>query len=445
MNARRTSSTMLTPEVLGSALPVGRFVIGLRRLLNEEPTLQHQMLRGEIARWSRARSGHVYLTLRDDEGSIDAVMWSSRAPDQDVQEGAEVVVVGSVDLYPPRGQLQLQVTSIHAVDTIGELEAERRKLIASLKAEGVLDRPRRTLPTVPRHVAIIIGAESAAEADVLRLTENRWPGLRRTVIGVLVQGEKAAEEIARGLRVAARLADPDHARTRGVPPVDVIIVGRGGGSAEDLWAFNLERVVRAMVSMPVPVVSAVGHESDVLVSDLVADVRASTPSDAAERVVPVRLDLDQHHDGLALRLEGAAARRFAEVRQHHRLLRHRLAGAPVSGLARARTQLAELQSRLDHTVDARVGAAMRSLTEHQHALQRAADLHLAQHRERLAGLEAALRTTDPRKVLERGYGMLQQPDGGVIGSVADVAVGDALLVHLADGTVTTAVEDVNRT
>ena len=436
---------MLTPEVLGSALPVGRFVLGLRRLLNEEPTLQHQMLRGEIARWSRARSGHVYLTLRDDDGSIDAVMWSSRAPKTDFQEGAEVVVIGSVDLYPARGQLQLQVTSIHAVDTIGELEAERRKLIAALKAEGVLDRPRRPLPALPRHVAIVIGSQSAAEADVLRLTENRWPGLRRTVIGVLVQGEKAAEELARGLRVAARLADPVHAAASGVPPVDVIIVGRGGGSTEDLWAFNLERVARAVVSMPVPVVSAVGHESDVLVSDLVADVRASTPSDAVERVVPVRSDLEQHHDDLALRLEAAAARRFAETRQHHRLLRHRLAGAPVSGLTRARDELADLRSRLNHTVDVLVSEATATLIGHRHALHRATEAHLGRERERLAGLGAALRTTDPRRVLERGYGMLQQPDGDVIGSVSEVAVGDALLVHLADGTVTTAVEDVHRT
>ncbi|MGB0150710.1 MAG: exodeoxyribonuclease VII large subunit [Candidatus Poseidoniaceae archaeon] len=436
---------MLTPEVLGSALPVGRFVLGLRRLLNEEPTLQHQMLRGEIARWSRARSGHVYLTLRDDDGSIDAVMWSSRAPRADVEEGAEVVVIGSVDLYPARGQLQLQVTSIHAVDTIGELEAERRKLIAALKAEGVLDRPRRPLPALPRHVAIVIGSQSAAEADVLRLSENRWPGLRRTVIGVLVQGEKAAEEIARGLRVAARLADPVHAAASGVPPVDVIIVGRGGGSTEDLWAFNLERVARSVVSMPVPVVSAVGHESDVLVSDLVADVRASTPSDAVERVVPVRSDLEQHHDDLALRLEAAAARRFAETRQHHRLLRHRLAGAPVSGLTRARDQLADLRARLNHTVDVQVSEATATLVGHRHALHRATEAHLGRERERLAGLGAALRTTDPRRVLERGYGMIQQPDGDVIGSVSDVAVGDALLVHLADGTVTTAVEDVHRT
>jgi len=436
---------MLTPEVLGSALPVGRFVLGLRRLLNEEPTLQHQMLRGEIARWSRARSGHVYLTLRDDDGSIDAVMWSSRAPRMDLEEGSEVVVIGSVDLYPTRGHLQLQVASIHAVDTIGELEAERRKLIAALKAEGVLDRPRRPLPALPRHVAIVIGSQSAAEADVLRLSEDRWPGLRRTVIGVLVQGEKAAEELARGLRVAARLADPIYAASRGAPPVDVIIVGRGGGSTEDLWAFNLERVARAVVSMPVPVVSAVGHESDVLVSDIVADVRASTPSDAVERVVPVRSDLEQHHDDLALRLEASAARRFAETRQHHRLLRHRLAGAPASGLSRARGQLGDLRSRLDQTVDARLTETANRLVERGHALQRAVDVHLGRQRERLAGLGAALRTTDPRKVLERGYGMLQQPDGSVIGSVGDVAVGDALMVHLADGTVTTAVEDVHRT
>ncbi|MEC8265894.1 MAG: exodeoxyribonuclease VII large subunit, partial [Candidatus Thermoplasmatota archaeon] len=181
------------------------------------------------------------------------------------------------------------------------------------------------------------------------------------------------------------------------------------------------------------------------VSDLVADVRASTPSDAVERVVPVRSDLEQHHDDLALRLEAAAARRFAETRQHHRLLRHRLAGAPVSGLTRARDELADLRSRLNHTVDVLVSEATATLIGHRHALHRATEAHLGRERERLAGLGAALRTTDPRRVLERGYGMLQQPDGDVIGSVSEVAVGDALLVHLADGTVTTAVEDVHRT
>ena len=146
-----------------------------------------------------------------------------------------------------------------------------------------------------------------------------------------------------------------------------------------------------------------------------------------------------------MRLAGAAARRFGEVRQHHRLLRHRLAGAPVSGLSRARDQLADLRSRLNHTVDVQVSEATATLIGHRHALHRATEMHLGRQRERLAGLEAALRTTDPRKVLERGYGMLQQPDGSVIGSVSDVAVGDGLLVHLVDGTVTTAVEDVHRT
>ena len=165
---------------------------------------------------------------------------------------------------------------------MGILEERKKQLITDLRNEGLLDRVRRQLPTIPKHIAIITGSGSAALADMNRLIENRWPGLRRTIIGVMVQGENAPSEIVRGLLAASKLSVPEIAAKLNYPPVDLIIVGRGGGAPEDLWAFNLEPVVRAIVAAKVPVVSAVGHESDLLVSDLVADLRASTPSNAID-------------------------------------------------------------------------------------------------------------------------------------------------------------------
>ena len=428
--------------LLADAVPVGQFVHGLRRLLKEEPTLQRQSIRGEISRWSRARSGHVYLTLRDDDGAIDAVMWASKAPHMDFQEGQEVVAVGSIDLYPPRGQLQFSVDSLRRVDRLGELEAQRRRLVEQLRAEGVLDRPRRPLPWPPKHVAVVIGSNSAAEADVLRLSEDRWPGLRRTVVGVLVQGDGAAEELERGLNLVARLADPAVAEQRGQPPVDAIILGRGGGSVEDLWAFNLERVARAVLRMPVPVISAVGHETDVLVTDLVADVRASTPSDAVERLVPVRSDLEQHHDGLEVRLYGSAKRRVNEEGQRLQLLRHRLAGGPSLGLSRASRALDLLSGRLGVAVDASLGRERGKLAGIRTALEVGIDRRLARERNAMTRLEATLLSTDPRQVMERGYGMVARTDGRLVSSISHVAPGDGLMVHLADGSASTTVDKV---
>ena len=442
MNGRPCFPHVPSEELLAGALPIGRFVHGLRRMLQEEPTLQRQVLRGEVGRWTRARSGHVYLTLRDDDGSMDAVMWSSRAPPDDVEEGAEVIVLGSVDLYPPRGQVQLSVERIYAVDSLGDLEAQRRRLVEVLRSEGVLDRARRPLPYPPKHVAVVIGAGSAAEADVLRLSEDRWPGLRRTVIGVLVQGEGAEAELVRGLEVAASMADPAVAARLGCPPVDAIIVGRGGGSTEDLWAFNLETVVRAVLRMPVPVISAVGHEVDVVVTDLVADVRASTPSDAAERLVPVRADMLQHHDELEERLTHATLRKIGEAVRGLELLRHRLSAAPGTGLSTATRRMDALEGRMAVAAEARLRRHREHLARAQHSLQQRISQRLAADQAQLAAIEAVLRNTDPRRVMERGYGMLQGEDGRLITSVAQIRAGDGLMVHLGDGSAMTTVENV---
>jgi exodeoxyribonuclease VII large subunit len=244
-----------------------------------------------------------------------------------------------------------------------------------------------------------------------RLMANRWPDMRTTVIGVLVQGEHAAREIVRGLAITRQLAQPDVAQRLDLPPVDVVIVGRGGGSPEDLWAFNLEPVVRAILASPVPVISAVGHEQDHLVSDLVADVRASTPSNAIERLVPDRNALLQLHDELDERVHAAVVRRIGELRQRLNLLANQLRHAPGKGIFTAKERLTALNNRLQRTMDT----------------------SLSHHRQRLARLHATLQAAHPQRVLERGYSMVQNDEGHVISNVSNLEQGQTIRLQFADG------------
>ena len=341
-----------------------------------------------------------------------AVIWKGRcAIDPSIKEGSEVVILASIDLYVLRGEIQLNVERIEPVSVLGELEKTKRLLVEQLRREGELDRPRHMIPALPRHIAIITGAGSAALSDMQRLIENRWPGLRRTVIGVLVQGPRATEEIVRGLAAARRLSDPSVAKKRSEPPVDLVIVGRGGGSPEDLWAFNLEPVVRAIIASPVPVVSAVGHESDILVSDLVADLRASTPSDAIERVVPVLPELYYLLDEYEERLRVASRRQIHDSKQLLSILHARLRVAPMAGLNHAKAKMLALSSRIQ-------------ISTHQ---------SLGLQATRLAHFEASLSAIHPQRVLERGYSMTQTSDGTVLSSIIGLQVGQKVILNFADG------------
>jgi len=231
------------------------------------------------------------------------------------------------------------------------------------------------------------------------------------VIEVLVQGEHAAQEIVRGLAVTRALARPEVALRLGLPPVDAVIVGRGGGSPEDLWAFNLEPVVRAILASTVPIISAVGHEQDHLVSDLVADVRASTPSNAIERLVPERQAMVQWLDEFDVRIEGAMQRRLQELRQHLALLANQLRHAPGKGIYSAKERLSHLN----------------------HRIQRSMETTVSRRKQRLAQLEATLNAAHPKRVLERGYSMVQDDKGGVISDVANLKEGQTIQLQFADG------------
>jgi len=409
-------------EVTTGPLPVGQFVTMVKRALTSEPLFQRQAIKGEVSQWKSYASGHTYFTLRDNDGQMSAVIWKGRcAIHPSIKEGTEVVVTANVDVYVKRGNIQLIVERIEPVNALGAMEEAKRLLVERLRNEGELDRPRARPPTIPKHIAIVTGAGSAALADMQQLIENRWPGLRRTVIGVLVQGQRASEEIVRALALTRRLADPVVAEQRGEPPVDLVIVGRGGGSHEDLWAFNLEPVIRSIIASPVPVVSAVGHESDLLVSDLVADVRASTPSNAIERTVPVRAELEQWLDELDDRLAHATRRTFGDARQRLVGLHARLKVAPLAGINVERRSMLSLQSRLNRATESR----------------------LANERTRLASIEASLHTIHPKRVLERGYAMTQTKDGTVVTNTKMLELGQEFSLHFVDGSAEAAVTQIH--
>ena len=409
-------------EVTTGPLPVGQFVTMVKRALTSEPLFQRQAIKGEVSQWKSYASGHTYFTLRDNDGQMSAVIWKGRCTiHPSIKEGTEVVVTANVDVYVKRGNIQLIVEQIEPVNALGAMEEAKRLLVERLRNEGELDRPRNRPPAIPKHIAIVTGVGSAALADMQQLIENRWPGLRRTVIGVLVQGQRASEEIVRALALTRRLADPVVAANRGEPPVDLVIVGRGGGSPEDLWAFNLEPVIRSIIASPVPVVSAVGHESDLLVSDLVADVRASTPSNAIERTVPVRAELEQWLDELDDRLAHATRRTFGDARQRLIGLHARLKVAPLAGINVERRSMLSLQSRLN----------------------RATESKFANERTRLASIEASLHTIHPKRVLERGYAMTQTKDGTVVTNTKMLELGQEFSLHFVDGSAEAAVTQIH--
>ena len=404
-------------------LPIGQFVAMIQHHFKHDDLFQYQTVKGEIAQW-KVHNGNIYFSLRDDDGQLNCAIWRhQRLPiDESIKEGSEVIVIGSVDVWPKRGQLQLIVHKIEPVQTLGMLEEARRKLIEELRLEGHLDRKRLPLPLLPKHIAIVTGAKSAALADMQRLLNNRFPNLRHTVIEVLVQGELATKEIVRGLAVTRKLADDHIANRLGMPPVDVVIVGRGGGSVEDLWAFNLEPVARAILASPVPVISAVGHESDVLVSDLIADMRASTPSHAIEQIVPNLNDFLFTLDEVEVRIQRGIRRRFEELQNRLNMISLKLQHAPQKGVVEAQRGL----DRMTH----RFSSLMTSL--------------LSQRRQTIEQLELKLQAHHPKHVLQRGYTMVEGDDGGVISTLEDLTIGASIQLHFSDGQANSTITKIEK-
>jgi exodeoxyribonuclease VII large subunit len=371
---------------------------------------------GEVSNYSRPQSGHVYFTLKDDQAQIRAVMW--RGPVTRVKfelaDGLEVICHGHLDVYALRGSYQLVVDELQPKG-VGALELALRKLREKLAAEGLFDPARkRPLPTFPRRLAFVTSPTGAAVRDFLEVLRRRWRGVDVLIIPARVQGDGAAQEIVAGIRAANRL----------VPPPDVLIVGRGGGSLEDLWAFNEEPVVRAIAASRVPTISAVGHEIDVTLADLAADVRALTPSEAAERVVPAA-------EEVAARMLGYRDRLLSAVRRRLILARSRIDALASQRIFRRPTDLVHDRSRRLDELALRATSAMQRLLRDRHG--------------RLATLLGKVDSLSPLAVLQRGYSITQDArSGAVVRSADDVKVGQTLVTRLARGQVISRVESVEK-
>lgn len=390
----------------GEAVEVGQFVAMARSALVNEPYLSNAAIIGELTKFTLARSGHTYFTLTDNQGSIDCVLFGGNSSfiSQGIKEGSKLIAIGGIDVYVKTGRMQFKASRVQPVKSIGELEKARQELIQRWRDDGTMDRPRNQPPLIPKKLHIITGAGSAALADMERLITDRWPNFSYTVVPVLVQGNEAPGQIVRAIKYAQNHAD-------------LIIVGRGGGSPEDLWAFNLESVCQAIIDCPIPVVSAVGHESDYMVSDMIADVRASTPSNAIERVIPIREELLAMIAQAQDRLDFAVDKLFSRKNEILANLTLRLSAAPMRGISRANLYQSKLGDRMNS------------------ALQR---FFLIQ-KNRLTGLESILKATNPTRVLERGYSMAVDEQGVPVTSVAGLKQGDPLTVVLKDGQVETEV------
>lgn len=391
----------------GEAVEVGQFVAMARNSLVNEPYLANAAIIGELTKLTLARSGHSYFTLTDSNGSIDCVLFNGNKSfnSQEIKEGTKLVALGGIDVYVKTGRMQFKASRVQPVKSIGELEKVRQELILKWRGDGTMDRLRKTAPLIPKRLHIITGGGSAALSDMQRLITDRWPNFSYTVIPVLVQGERAPEQIVKALTIAGKSAD-------------LIILGRGGGSPEDLWAFNLESVCKAIIDCPVPVVSAVGHESDYLVSDMIADIRASTPSNAIERVVPIKDELVAMNAQTGDRLDSAIDGLFARNNEIVGNLIIRLRAAPMRGISNAKLRRE------------RIAARVKSAT----------DRILMREKNRLTGLSSILTSTNPTNVLERGYSMAVNAKGAPVTSVVGLKAGDPLTVVLKDGRVETEVK-----
>ncbi len=389
----------------------------LQALMDGDDLLNAVTVRGEISNYKLYPSGHHYFSLKDENATIRCVMFKGNAfrlrfrP----ENGKKVIAFGRITVYPRDGAYQLYCTTM-LPDGVGDLHAAFEQTKTKLSAEGLFDPGhKKHIPKYPNTVVIVTSAAGAAIHDILRVIGNRWPMTKIRLLPVRVQGEEAPKEIAGAIAFANTNALGD-----------VLIVGRGGGSMEDLWAFNTETVARSIFHSQIPVISAVGHEPDVTIADYVADLRAATPSNAGELVVPdqnaLQQQLDQMQQTLAAKLWG---RLQASKRQCAALRRSKALSAPEAITGPRRSTLALLEDRLIH----------------------AQTQFLERKRLKFVADAAMLDALSPLKVLSRGYGIVTTGAGSTVSRAQTVREGDAIRVQLQDGAIhakVTHVEEVNR-
>lgn len=383
----------------------------IKDLLDGESSLQHIYVRGELSNYKIYPSGHHYFTIKDEEATLKAVMFRREASRLRFrpESGMKVIALGRITVYPRDGVYQLYATEL-VPDGVGDLHAAFEQLKAKLAEEGLFDRDhKKPLPPYPERIAVITSSAGAAVRDVIRVATKRYPVAKLIVMPVRVQGAEAPPEIVSAIRYANRWK-----------VADLIITGRGGGSIEDLWAFNDERVARAIYESEIPVISAVGHEPDVTIADYVADLRAATPSNGAELAVPDQSEL--HTSLLAARKQ--------------------MLSALLARVDNGRERLEQLRQRRVLTDPGAYVADRRLALDHAAALLQASfRSSVSDKRGRLAQGVAALDAMSPLKVLGRGYAIAETEEGRILRSRKDAAPGQRLRLKLADGDVGCRVEE----
>ena len=418
-----------------AAMSVSELSSKLKRMVEGE--FGHVRLRGEISGWRRAASGHAYLCLKDADAVIDGVIWRGAASllPFSPQDGLEVVATGKLTTYPGRSKYQIVIERMELAGE-GALMALFEKLKASLAAEGLFDRERKKpLPYMPRTIGVVTSPTGAVIRDILHRLADRFP-THVLVWPVKVQGDGAAAEVAAAIRGFDALpADGPLKRP------DLIIVARGGGSLEDLWAFNEEAVVRAIAACSIPLISAVGHETDTSLSDFAADLRAPTPTAAAEMAVPVRAEVASAIASLALRTE-RCARRYHERAAERLAALVRVLPRRDALLGPQRQKMDDLGGRLDRALERRVTVARSQLDRSAGALRPAMlGQRLDAARQKLEAAGRHLDLVHPDRPLERGYAWVEaRASGKVIGTADAARAAGAVKLRFIDGAVDAKVE-----
>ena len=437
----------------------------VRQMLNRDEFLQRVWVRGEISRWQVYQSGHAYFTLKDEQSQITGVMWRERLAylSEMPKEGEKVRVLGSIRVTKKGGEFQIDAVKVVREIDKGfwwrKFEETKRKL----EAEGLFAPERkRQIPTFPQRIGVITSPDGAAIRDIIRIIHQRHSGVEIVLFPSLVQGEDAPLSLVQAIKLANSLEVE-----RLVGKIDVLIIGRGGGSIEDLWAFNEEIVVRAVAESRIPTISAVGHEIDFVLTDFAADERAPTPTAAAQRVVPDRQELLDRLRQIEIRLRQAVRNRLRQCReQWRRLSERRCFTDPLSLLGDFRQELdrvsiqidalaqrqislkrwklLELSNRLAHcSPQAQLVRWRERLHRYNEALQTAVELALNKCRRKLELMVGKLEALSPFAVLQRGYALVRDPmNGKVLTRVEHFTVGQRAEVLLADGKLDITVNEV---
>lgn len=408
----------------------------IKGMLESNPSFRNIFVQGEISNYKQHTSGHHYMTLKDADGAISAVLFRADAARLRfrLMNGMKVIARGRVSSFPKTGQVQLYLADLMP-DGTGALHLAFEQLKSKLYAEGLFDQShKQEIPRMPHTIALVTSPTGAAVRDMIRILGRRYPLAKVQLWPVLVQGENAAADIAKTI-----------ARVNVHGQADVMIVGRGGGSLEDLWAFNEEIVARAIYNSKIPVISAVGHESDVTIADFVADLRAPTPSGAAELAVPDRGELSILIDREQERLMTALENRLNGLANRLQAQENRLARCtPAQYVAERRRRTEELIERMRLAQRRKIDSLKTSFSYHEKKLRDMPDILLERRRGKLQSLSGQLDALSPLRVLARGFSVVTDAQNKIITDSADLQTGDAVTLRFAQGTAKAQITSVQK-